>query len=213
MAIGVSSFEHPVIAAMAVSGDRASRVREWDDNGRDQAWMARIRTGDATALDALATAYGAALARFAEHVTGSPDLGDEAAQDVFIALWEQRTSLDIRGSVGGYLYRAVRHRALNLVRHERSQARRAAASTVARADRIDNAAAAQLDADDLRAEVLGVLESVPTRCREIFLLVWANELTYLEVATVLGVGVRTVQNQYYRAVSVLAQHFGRSTTA
>ena len=201
---------HPLLASAADAGDRAGRtdVPVWADAERDRAWLARIRAGDAAALDQLARAYVGKLARYAETIIGTPDLADEAVQDVVIALWDQRETVEITGAIGGYLYRAVRNRALNVVRRERSQHRIAMDSVDWTREAHENAGPAALDVVDLRAQVDAILAGLPRRCRETFLLVWGDGLGYLEVAEVLGVSVRTVQNQYYRAVAVLAKHFG-----
>jgi RNA polymerase sigma-70 factor (ECF subfamily) len=210
MGFAASSFIHPVLFAAADAGHRAggSGAVSWEEDHRDREIVARITCHDSAAFDTLVEFYSVKLARFAEGVTGSPDLGDEAAQDVLVAVWDQRTTLDIRGSVGGYLYRATRNRALNIVRRERSQHRVANDSAANRVVMAENDAIDTLDMDDVRADVRKALAHVPPRCREIFFLIWANELTYDEAADVLGVGVRTVQNQYYRAIGELARYYG-----
>src|SRR5689334_15862945 len=83
---------------------------------QDLALIERIRHGDTEALATLARAYMVSLSGVAYAVLGADALVDDVVQDVLVALWERRATVQIRGSVAGYLAQATRHRALNVLR-------------------------------------------------------------------------------------------------
>jgi RNA polymerase sigma-70 factor (ECF subfamily) len=185
---------------------QAARAR---DTARVAEWAARIVEGDVQALEALMAAYASSLTRFAATVVTSASLAEEVVQDVFVRLWDRRASLDASGNVIGYLYRSVRNRALTVARQERTRSAAEAVSSSHRPEVVGNFAVEALDAEGLRAEILVALQAVPPRCREIFWLIVDGHLRYDEAAGVCGIGVRSVQNQYYKAVAALADHLNR----
>jgi len=173
------------------------------------AWAARIAEGDVKALEALMDAYALNLTRFATTMVSSSAMAEEIVQDVFVRLWDHRATLDPSGNLIGYLYRAVRNRALNAVQHERVRSAAEAQASVLRRTAEDNRALDSLGEDELRDEIAIALHAVAPRCREILTMVFEGHMSYADVASALGISTRSVQNQYYKAVAALAAHFNR----
>jgi len=177
----------------------------------DATLVARLRAGDQNALRDIMTMHGPPLLALASAVAGSAELGDDVVQQVFIRLWDRRESLVVHGSLRQYLWRAARNQAISVRRHERFQRRLgddpALVAYVARVSR--NSGEEALDTAAFVTQVTVVLQALPARCREIFLLNWRDALTPAEIADALGVGVATVRNQILRAVKHLGAHFGR----
>jgi RNA polymerase sigma-70 factor (ECF subfamily) len=168
--------------------------------------LSTLRASNQHALREIVDTYGPSLLTLAAAVTGSTELGDDVVQQVFIRLWDHRETLEIRGSLRQYLWRATRNQAISVRRHEEMHHR--IARSVRTTPSVTNAGAAELDAAALLAQVMGVLQELPARCQEIFLLNWRDALTPAEIADALGVGVATVRNQILRAVKHLGEHFG-----
>src|SRR5690606_8020080 len=57
------------------------------------------------------------------HIFRSPDLAQEVAQDTFVAVWEQRTSINIDKSFKSYLFAIAGNKAYNLFRRAAHDAR------------------------------------------------------------------------------------------
>ena len=104
-----------------MSGSRAPRppeaIHPLETPERD--WVARIRSGDGPAFEALFYAYHAPLCAFAYRLVGVRDLAEEIVQEVFLYIWERRETWDVRTSVKSYLFTAVRNAAMSYLRHER----------------------------------------------------------------------------------------------
>lgn len=47
------------------------------------------------------------------------DLAEEMVQNVFVKLWEKRAHIQIKESLDGYLYRAVKNKCLSHFKHEK----------------------------------------------------------------------------------------------
>src|SRR5690349_4905518 len=85
--------------------------------------VGRIRSGDISACERLYLTFHESLWRFAYSFVQSREIAEELVQEVFLALWRDRHEWDVRTSVRAWLYAAVRHHALNHIRHERVAAR------------------------------------------------------------------------------------------
>jgi RNA polymerase sigma-70 factor (ECF subfamily) len=152
------------------------------------------------------------LSGLAAALLESNTLVDDVVQDVFLSIWEHRATFDVRTNVLGYLQRAVYHRVFNVLRHERSQHRKAGnvADFDTDAPRVAlNDAEQRLEDEDLEMRLRTALAHVPPSPRRVFLLSWQAGLTYSEIAGLLGITTRSVTKQMYRATQTLAVHFRR----
>lgn len=175
-------------------------------------WLDRSRRGDVAAFESLYRYLYTPLREFAEGYLRSRELAEEIVQDVFLAIWEGREQLEVRGSVRGYLYVAVRNRALNLIRRgqaERRSTDRIALEEGARVAR--NTAHEQLVYDELAASVQRVIDELPPRMRQAYTLYYQHDLSYAEVAAVMGNSVKTVENQLARALKIIWQRMEGDT--
>jgi RNA polymerase sigma-70 factor (ECF subfamily) len=186
------------------------------DEARDSALIARVREGDPTALDALARTYGAPLIRYAARTVGTVDRAREVVQDIFLRLWRDRATLEVTHDVAAYLFWLTRNHATNVAYSDRAAIHREgrwATEMRATTPTPHNTGETAIEAAEARAAVWEALATVPPRCREIFMLVWDDQLPYAEVANMLGISVPTVRNQMSRAlrhlVNVLGPRFKR----
>jgi RNA polymerase sigma-70 factor (ECF subfamily) len=191
-------------------GSSRAGIANSDD---DVSLIARLRSGDAKALGLLMDRYAVALHRFVRRIVWRDDLADDVVQDVFVSTWERREELVITTSVRGYLYRAARNLALNVVRHEKVEARAQALLTGdmdangahGAGSYVQNEGEVALAAKDLDAVVRRALDMLQPQLREVFLLRRMHGLSYDEIATAMGIKVVTVRSQMSRAVRALAQ--------
>ena len=160
---------------------------------------AATETSQRAEFESLFRTHYAALVAFATGMVGSTDAAEDIAQDVFVAVWRRRAEMPPEAVSRAYLYKAVRHRALNSIRHER----------IARdaAELPDHSFAANADEDLLHGEVESAVRAaiarLPDRARLMFTLSRDEGLTYAEIASVTGVSVKTVETQMGRALRAL----------
>ena len=184
-------------------GYAAGRANELSQNegeeAHDRALFDRLRTGDELALSALFHRHHGALRRFAASIAGD-SAADEVVQDVFIEVWKQRLRIRVQVSARGYLYRATRNRALN--------ARRSFERRWKRLVGLDEASdipapALSTEADELVRAVVEATERLPERQRMAFRLRREHELTYDEIAAVMGISRNTVENHLAKATKAV----------
>ncbi|HXE58808.1 MAG TPA: RNA polymerase sigma-70 factor [Gemmatimonadales bacterium] len=169
-------------------------------------WIARIARGDAQAFEALFRALYDRLCAFAESYVGSPQAAEEIVDDVFLNLWVGREQLRIRSSVLSYLFVAVRNKSLTHLSRanlERRYAERVRAQEplpmVDGVQEVEEQAAT----NELLVLVQEAIRQLPPRARQTYVLYYQQHLSYAEIAGIMGVSVKTVENQLSRALKIL----------
>ena len=165
--------------------------------------LERLRQGDESAFDNIFRAWYPSLVRSAESIVRSRAIAEEVVQDVMLELWRRRESLARDSSPQAYLFLSTRNRALNHVRHERVE-RRGELEAIELA-RVGATGPAQLVEEEIEVALRNAVAELPARCREVFELSRTHGLKYAEIATVLGISVKTVEAQMGKALRTLRE--------
>lgn len=147
--------------------------------------------------------YYPKLVRFAKEFVMSEEDAENITQDVFADLWEKRESMDHIENINAYLFRLVRNRCLDHLKHkvfEQKYAENVQASfevelnlkmqSLDRFDVLDI-----YEGNEMEKLVREAINSLPTKCRAIFLLSRMEGLKYREISERLGISVNTVECQ------------------
>jgi RNA polymerase sigma-70 factor (ECF subfamily) len=166
---------------------------------------AAVRAGDVGAFELLFREHYASLCRFATRLLGEPSHAEDLVQGVFTAVWANRASWIVERGERAYLFAAVRNAAINHRRHltivrdsEQSviHSQLAVPSQPATPDE-------ELMRKDIAEQVDQVLASLPERCRIVMELRWRSELSYAEIAEIMGISIKGVENQLARGLERL----------
>jgi RNA polymerase sigma-70 factor, ECF subfamily len=164
---------------------------------------------DNDAFEALFREHYASLATFALRYLRDRSIAEELVQDLFADLWARRATRTPRaGSERAYLFTAVRNRALNLRKRqalERDWERDEAAGDVRELHPRPAQSDHLLETAELQQQVNTALESLPERCRLVMHLRWREQLSYAEIAEVMGISVKGVENQLARGLERLRE--------
>jgi len=169
--------------------------------GDERALLARIRAGDEKAFAAVYLAYYQPLCAFATACIGSREHSEELVQDVFCRIWQSHEAWQpTEPLVRGYLFNAVRNRALNHLKHRKIEYRFAQWEAVAR-----NAPGPDGDVEsaEFTAAVGRALAALPPRCREACSLRWQFDLSYNEIATTMAIAPKSVEGLITRGLKSL----------
>ena len=126
-------------------------------------------------------------------------------QDVFMKLWYIRSDVDPKRSLRSLMYHMVRNYALN---HERRKKRHA--SEEVEADhpsvRFDILVDEKLDADVLQAKIRHWIDVMPPRRKEAFILSRYEGFSHEEIARLMDLAPKTVNNHIILALQHLRSH-------
>ena len=172
---------------------------------------ARIRAGELRAFEELFRDLYPSLCAFADRYLHDSATAEDLVQELFANLWAARARLHVHGSVRAYLFTAVRNRALNLRKHqllERDWERDEALPDVRVLHRAPMVPDEQLEASEANARLHTAIESLPERCRLVMQLRWREQMSYAEIAAVIGISTKGVEIQLSRGLQALRQRLG-----
>jgi RNA polymerase sigma-70 factor (ECF subfamily) len=174
----------------------------------DDDLLRRVRRGDEAAFSALYRRWQAGIYRYALRMSGSPSVAEDVTQDVFMALMEDGGRYDPgRGPLSSYMYGIARNKVLRRLERERGYVPLVVAADDGADDPAWTAGEDPL-ADLARRErvdlVWQAVLALPPHYREVVVLCDLQELTYEEVAAVLGCALGTVRSRLHRARDLLA---------
>ncbi|MEX0720992.1 MAG: RNA polymerase sigma-70 factor [Balneolaceae bacterium] len=172
----------------------------------EQDWIKRIRNGDVKAFEAMFLSYYDPLCRFANQYLKSLDKSESLVQDVFVRIWEIKADWLPAGSIRSYLYKSVKNKALDYIKHQKVEQRYA-----------DEVAGYCLDYSKSPEEILEerdfimavqkAIERLPQKSRRVYKLHRQEGLKYREIAERLGVSPKTVESRMSKALELLRQQF------
>lgn len=138
------------------------------------------------------------------YLNNNPDYAQEVVSDVFVALWQGRRVLSRVKDPDGYLFIALKHASSAYVERNYKQKRELLIENLPdySFDESDTTDYGVLDTE-LQEKYQMALSKLPPRCAEIFKLVREERKKYSEVAELLGVSVKTVDNQMGKATKIL----------
>jgi RNA polymerase sigma factor (sigma-70 family) len=183
---------------------------------RDRELLQRIERGDEDAFRGLFGRYAPSAMALARRVARQPFLAEEIVQEAFLAVWRNPTGYDQqRGSVRAWLMGMVHHRAVDAVRREESQRRRAdeamVSDPVVSPDPADDVADA-IDLPGQRRGVRAALAALPAEQREVIELMYFGGLSQSGIAERLGLPLGTVKSRTLLGMRRLRGAIGGTAT-
>lgn len=165
-------------------------------NDSDQHLVESIRKGDEVAFKRLFFSYYYDLCGFASQMTGSYEQAKDIVQEVFYKLWKAREQWTIHSSLKAYLFQSVRNEALNDIDREkhRQQMREQIAPREKEYVRGGQRDKEEVGHEQLVRRIWSLVGEMPLRRRTVFLLHRKHGLSYREIAQVMGITRKTVEN-------------------
>lgn len=147
----------------------------------------------------------APLCYFARKYIRDMDTCREIVHNVFVSIWEKKNEFDFEKPARSYLFTSVYNRCLNHIRDQKKYAvGKADTSALEMYDQAVNED--HLEAAELEAKIKEGIDSLPDKCREVFILNRFEEKKYAEIADKLNLSVKTVEAQMSKALRILRDH-------
>lgn len=142
--------------------------------------------------------YYRQLCLHALHFMGDADEAEDVVQETFVNLWDKREQLETIKSVKAYLYTAVRNNCLTRIRD---------AKPTTSLDKLTDeeflSEDEQMERAEMEARIWKMIDELPERRREIFLMAKRDGMRYKDIAQQTGLTVKTVENHVLRAMQSL----------
>jgi RNA polymerase sigma-70 factor (family 1) len=168
----------------------------------EQGLLSGLISGDEGAFKALYELYGESICKLIQKYLGSNEMARDVSQEVMMDIWQKREKLGHVRNIQAYLHNAARNRAIDVLRAAgRTQV---AMGEIARQFNKD---ASYFDDETLQREyrvfVKRIVDKLPPRPRQVFLMCREEGKSYEEVAAALGISKNRVRNYMVTALNIL----------
>ena len=180
----------------------------------DQNYLLKeLHNGNEKAFEFLFRNYYPRLYGYAIRFVDDREAGRDIIQDCFTNLWEKRSLLKSL-SIQSLLFAMVRNACINYLKH----------CDIVKLHRLEYIAKAEGEERlyhtdfvfeseqkflymELQEQINQVIEKLPVRCREVFLLSRFKGLKHKDIADKLQISTKTVEKHISKAISIFSSHF------
>lgn len=176
---------------------------------RPGAWAERVLIerlcrGDEAALGDLYDTYAGFVHGLALRILGDRHAAEDVTQEVFVAMWEDPTRVDVaRGTLRGFLGTMTHRRAVDVIRREEARRRRETRTSMEPTTAPDLADAALAGFDTAR--VRAAVARLPEAQRRALELAYFQGRTYRQVAVELGIPEGTAKSRLRLGLQRMAE--------
>lgn len=136
-------------------------------------------------------------------------VAEDIVQGVFVMYWEQKATL-IPNVIHSFLYKCTQNNCLNYLKHQavvlghEEEVRLAEERIIFQRENSDtNELWNEIVEHDIRKLLEASVAKLPPKCRQAFELSYFKEMTYKEIAEVMHISPRTVEEHVQKAIRFL----------
>lgn len=158
----------------------------------------QVKNDDQKAFENLFSIYFSRLNDFASKVVKDDFISQDIVQEVFVKVWEKRAEIESL-NLEAFLFRLVRNRCIDYIKHLKVVNNRMHEIEISskyeelyRIDFIGNEPYVMIE-QELLTKIEKTIQSLPVRCKEVFILSRMNGLKNKEIAEKLGINIKNVE--------------------
>jgi len=167
-----------------------------------------LQKGDVRAFDRLFAKYGGKLFYLAKGYLGSREEAEGLVQEVFIKVWENRKNIKEHLSFRSYLFTIT----YNLIRkffRAKYRKQEFLEEFMKVNSGLTNEETIHIEYVELLEQVDLIVEKLPPRQKQIFKLSREEGLSHKEIARILSLRPKTVENHLHNAMKRIRKHLGK----
>ncbi|MGB0885491.1 MAG: RNA polymerase sigma-70 factor [Chitinophagales bacterium] len=123
------------------------------------------------------------------------DVAEDLVQECFIKLWEKRETIDAKISIEVYLNKMIRNKCLDYLKKNKVRLEELDENIGLAADSDDKE-----EAQEIQRNIDKTLNSLPEKCRQVFVLSRFEEMSYKEISDQLDISKKTVEAHVSKAL-------------
>jgi RNA polymerase sigma-70 factor (family 1) len=176
----------------------------------DESLVAALASGDPDAFTAIYERYWDKLLIYVMRVMRRQSDAEDIVQELFVSLWNRRQELNIEKSLSTYLYNSARYLSIRHIEKNSTYAgyldRLAMHMTAFSGQSLG--VESEIFGRELEARIDGLVEQLPEKMKEVFILSRKHHLSYKEIAVRLSISEETVRKQVYKSLKILREGLG-----
>lgn len=132
----------------------------------------------------------------------------EIVNDAFLAVWDKKEYLTLDNNLKAYLFKTVKNKSLNFI-----QKKKLLTNEVEEEMDLDSSYPSPFEILEFKeAQKLldGLIDELPHRCKQIFILSRKEGMSHKEIAEIMGISTKTIENQIGIAIKIIRAGFAKS---
>jgi len=174
----------------------------------EKALLRRLQAGEVTAFEDLYNYYKTPIARNLLRLLRDDDLAQDALQELFTRIWQNRHKIDPERSFRAYLYRVAQHLVVDYYR--KAAANERLQENMLRDQQLDYSPEDTF-MDKEQLELLHrIIEQLPAERRRVFEMHKLEGLSYNQIAETLNLKSSVISKHIYHANRFIKDYLGRN---
>lgn len=162
------------------------------------------QNSDQQAFKELYLVYFDRLYKFAFSILHSSEFAEEAVNDVFLNIWQKRSSLKNIESLKNYLFISTKNTSFNYLSKFRKERNTTLDDVLVRFEIDELTPETALFTNEVRVEIEQAINQLPPKTKLVFQMAKVEGLKYKEIAEILGISVNTIDNHIATAIKKLS---------
>ncbi|MDP3435537.1 MAG: RNA polymerase sigma-70 factor [Bacteroidota bacterium] len=162
------------------------------------------QNSDQQAFKELYLAYFDRLYKFAFSILHSAEFAEEAVNDVFLNIWQKRSTLKNIASLSSYLFISTKNTSFNYLSKFRKERNTSLDDVLVRFEADELTPETAFFTAEIRNEIEQAINQLPPKTKLVFQMAKVEGMKYKEIADILNISVNTIDNHIATAVKKLS---------
>jgi RNA polymerase sigma-70 factor (family 1) len=162
-----------------------------------------LQQGEIHAFEVIYERYFVQLVNTAFKRVHSRDEAVELVQELFVQLYQRRMQIEHTYNLSAYLHTALRNRIIDKFRVKMSRDKHHSYLRQIQDSEIQAAPEAMIDSKLLAGRIRTVIDQLPDKCRQAFLLSRVEQLSHQGITERLNISISTVEKHIGKALKIL----------
>lgn len=171
-------------------------------NLSDENLLELLKEGQVAAFDELYNRYWSKLYSQAYKRIGKSEIAEEIVQDFFTSLWINKETVQVYSTFSSYTYSAIRNLVFKYYQKEYNARKYEDAHKMSIVES-DFSTEQLIELNDLKRALEQEVDSLPPKCKGVFNLSRKEYKSNKEIAAILEISEKTVENHITKALKVL----------
>ena len=167
------------------------------------------KNNEITLFKELFDEYFQSMVTYAYRYVNDWQTAEDIAQNVFMALWIKKESIDFEKPIKPYLYKAIYNKSINHLNSVLIQRRTDVPETtdiLLNREILDYNQYDTLLLKEIKGEIDSFVDTLPPQCRKVFLLSREEHLRNKEIAEKLHISEKAVEKHISKALNEIRNH-------
>lgn len=173
----------------------------------DEELIQEIKADNMFAFDFLYKKYCKRVYKFSYSILKSKEESENLMQDVFLNLWENRYKVEKDSSIKSYIFTITYNSAISIIRKKVRESQ-FIEYLKSLQEITEDPVNVELEYNELTSKLDEIINTLPQRQKEVYLLHRLETLKYSDIAERLHISVNTVENHMSRALKTIRKKLG-----